>query len=244
MTSADLPASIREIRAAIWQAAGRNIIYVVYAKQHIGWDHTTTEHTPFKWAQLLAEVRRIRSTQITDIKQDRAQAETDRLEMQYVSPPEVQHDWKARYNEAHEMNFRQQYPGAYDSGHYCKPPYPKINTSNGLTTFIINFITWNGYRATRINVSGRLIEAPQRQESGIVLKTKKYMYSATRKGSADVSSTIKGKSYMFEIKIGADKPRPDQLKEQERERRAGGEYLFIKTVHDFLTVWDGIMYGS
>jgi hypothetical protein len=239
----DLPATVKQLRAAIWEASGQNRIYIVYAQQHIGWDHKATDHSPYKWNELLGEVKRIRSTRITSIAEDMAQAHTEKLEAAYVPPPEVQHGWKKRYQELHEINFKQQYPGAYASGHYCQPTYPKINTSNGLTTYIINFILWSGYRATRINVSGRLIEAPQKQPSGVILTTKKYMHSATRKGSADISSTIKGRSFMWEIKIGADKPRPDQLKEQERERRAGGEYLFIKTVHEFLTVWDGIMYG-
>lgn len=54
----DLPASIHELRSAIWDAAGHNIMYIVYAKQHINWNHSATDHTPFKWAQLLGEVRR------------------------------------------------------------------------------------------------------------------------------------------------------------------------------------------
>lgn len=43
---------------------------------------------------------------------------------------------------------------------------------------------------------------------------------------------------MWEIKCGSDRPRPEQIKEQERERRAGGQYEFIKTIEEFFEVYD------
>ncbi|MBL7738692.1 MAG: hypothetical protein JNK14_05695 [Chitinophagaceae bacterium] len=149
----------------------------------------------------------------------------------------------ARYNEAHRLWFMQQYPQTFKDGHYCPPKMPNVTKSNGLTTFIINYITWIGCRATRINTMGRLIETPVRQASGISLMTKKYMKSSTRKGSADISSTIRGRSVMFEIKTGKDRPSEYQLAEQARERRAGGVYEFIRTPEDFFMIIDSLMYG-
>jgi hypothetical protein len=46
---------------------------------------------------------------------------------------------------------------------------------------------------------------------------------------------------MLEIKCGADKPRPEQLQEQERERKAGGIYEFIRTADEFLELYDKII---
>lgn len=148
--------------------------------------------------------------------------------------------WKQRYQQVHEKWFKQQYPIVYSDGHYCLPKFPSTKTANGLTSFICNFLNWSGHRATRINVSGRLIEGTQKQASGTVLKVKKWLKSSTRKGSSDVSSTIYGKSYMWEVKIGADKASDFQLAEQIKERKAGGCYEFVSTPDQFLSYYDGI----
>lgn len=99
-------------------------------------------------------------------------------------------------------------------------------------------LNWNGHRATRINVNGRLVEQPETQESGVILQTKKWIKSSTKKGTADISATVHGRACMIEIKAGKDKPRPAQLLEQQRERKAGGVYEFIYTPEQFLQWYD------
>lgn len=146
-----------------------------------------------------------------------------------ITPP-VSANVKQRYNEAHQIWFKQRCPEAYKDGHYTEPTMPKIFTGNGLNTFIENYLTWMGYRATRINVSGRKLQG-------------KWIKSSTRTGSADVSSTINGRSVQWETKVGADKASPAQLREQQRERAAGGEYFFVKTAESFLNIFDQIVYG-
>lgn len=131
-----------------------------------------------------------------------------------------------KYCEAHYRHTLQYTPSVVRDGHYCKPIIPKTHTSNGLNKFIENYIIWMGGRATRINVAGRIIKS----KSGKNVRIK----SATRTGAADISSTIFGKSVMWETKIGADIACDDQLREQSIEQRAGGEYFFIKTAEDFL----------
>lgn len=151
---------------------------------------------------------------------------------------------KARYLKAHADNFAEQYPAAWRDGHYSGPVIPDVRKSNGLTTFIINYLTWKGHRATRINVSGRLIEQPEKQASGIILGVKKYMHSRTRKGTADISSTVNingiGRSVMWEVKVGRDRPSPAQLEEQKREQRAGGFYFFVHDVQEFFYLYDSL----
>jgi hypothetical protein len=134
----------------------------------------------------------------------------------------------ARYNDAHHSWFQTQYPACYKDGHYITPLMPDTGTSNGLTRFIVQFLTWVGYRATRISVEGRVLG------DGTRIK------SSTRKGTADISSTIQGKSVMWEIKIRSDKPSKEQLREQQLERKAGGEYFFVKTVEEFFEYYDSI----
>jgi len=135
---------------------------------------------------------------------------------------------KIRYNEAHHEWFKVQYPAAFKDGFYSPPPMPSVAKANGLTKYITNFLFWKGHRATRVNVQGRIVKG-------------KWIPSTTRKGTADISATIKGRSVMIEIKVGSDRPRPEQLLEQERERRSGGIYEFISTPEQFLELYDKVV---
>lgn len=150
-------------------------------------------------------------------------------------------DWKLRYKTAYEAYQLKTYPSSSKDFGTLQVKWPDITKSNGLTNMILNYLKWNGWRATRVNTMGRLIDAPEKQESGISLITKKYIHSSTRKGTADISATIKGRSVMIEVKVGRDKPRESQLEEQERERLAGGIYEFIYTPDGFLELYDKII---
>ena len=134
-------------------------------------------------------------------------------------------NWKQRYNEAHLKHTTERTPSVVKDGHYSPPIMPKTATANGLTLFICNYINWMGYRATRISTSGRVVGG-------------KYVYGQTRRGTADISATIKGRSCMFEIKVGKDKASDFQLKEQAKERAAGGEYYFTHSPEQFFEQYD------
>lgn len=135
---------------------------------------------------------------------------------------------KIRYSDAHKIQFAKEYPNAFRSGHYTAPVWPKVGTANGLTNYIINFVNWSGYRATRISTTGRKIGD-------------KWIKGTTRKGTADISLTIKGKAIMIEVKVGNDKPSDYQLKEQAKERAAGGWYEFVRSPEEFLEIYDRIL---
>ena len=139
--------------------------------------------------------------------------------------------WNERYRLAHAEHCKRTYPVAFEhsGGMTMKVTYPCVTNANGLTLAIENYLLWSGYRCTRINVVGR------------TLPNGKRIYSSTRRGSADLSSTIKGRSVMWEIKIGNDKPSPHQLKEQALERAAQGEYFFVKTIHEFFELLDNYL---
>ena len=132
---------------------------------------------------------------------------------------------KQRYQQAHEKWFKETYQTAYADGHYAPPKYPITTKANGLTLFICNYINWMGYRATRINTMGRKIG-------------NKWIKGTTRRGSSDVSSTVLGRSIMWEIKVGKDSPRKEQLAEQAKERKAGGEYYFTHSPEQFFEQYD------
>ena len=141
--------------------------------------------------------------------------------------------WKPRYFEAWVKHMETNHADAFalSGGRRMKFEYPDVDTANGLTTMICTFIKWNGYRATRINVMGRKVG-------------NKWIKSSTRKGTADISATIRGRSCWFEVKVGRDKPRPEQLAEQQRERASGGVYEFIGTPENFYAVYDMIVAGE
>lgn len=131
------------------------------------------------------------------------------------------------------------YPNAYKEGQYCKPNYPKVNTANGLTNAICNYIDWIGGIGNRVNVSGRLVDGQITTESGAVLGKKKWIKSSTKKGTADIIATLpNSKTWHIEIKVGNDKPRPAQLEMQARMRKNNVPYDFMGSMDLFFELLD------
>lgn len=135
---------------------------------------------------------------------------------------------KQRYQQAHEKWFATEYPNAYRNGHYTPPKMPQVAKANGLTAFITNYINWSGGNATRISTTGRKIGD-------------KWIKGTTRKGTADITGTIQGKCLKIEVKVGRDRPSEHQLKEQARERKAGGIYEFCGSPDEFFLILDKIL---
>lgn len=166
------------------------------------------------------------------VRREIEEAEKNEPKKRKLSPTiKIIAEAKERYTDAHQQWQARTTPEAVKDHGYTKCKLPIIRNANGLTLFICNFLNWKGHRATRINVIGRLVEG-------------KRFTSHTRKGSADVSSTLNGKSVMWEVKFGADTPSPEQLKEQKKERAAGGEYLFVYSVEQFFNEYDKIVNGE
>lgn len=229
------------VKNRLWSASGKSMVTCVMAASNLSIPFSS-DLTEQQYEDILQEVIRM--------KHRGAQAATPSAppvqEFKLAPLPQIapqSHDWKARYIEAHKLNFQQEYPAAWKDNHWTPPVFPKPSTANGLTTIICNYLKWIGCRATRINVAGRLVEGLTTEDSGNKFLTKKYIKSSTRKGTADISSTIKGKSVMWEIKVGRDKSSDAQIAEQRRERRAGGEYFFCHNTDEFFTLLDHLMYG-
>lgn len=146
-----------------------------------------------------------------------------RVKPKRVSIPS-RYDLKKLYYDARRVMFEREYTGAYAKGEYYNSTFPKINTSNGLTMAIINFLNWSGHNADRTGTQGRMIKVNGQY---------KRISSANRKGTSDISATLHGRAVKLEIKVGKDIPSDHQLKEQARERAAGGVYEFIHSFDEF-----------
>ena len=148
-------------------------------------------------------------------------------------------NYKERYYTAHANMSVKKYPNVVKDGLYTLPTIPKIKTANGLTKFICNYLNWTGANATRISSAGRYIEKKNHLGHKIA-GGGMFIPSTTRKGTADITATIFGRSVKIEIKVGNDKPSKEQLMEQQRERAAQGIYEFISTPDEFLLLYDKI----
>lgn len=144
--------------------------------------------------------------------------------------------WQSRYKAAYEHWQYQEYEAARTFGP-LSPNYPKVSTANGLTQMICNFLKWEGHRATRIQTQGQFVTE---KYAGCIVSSG-FRTSSTRKGTADISATIRGRAVMLEIKVGNDRPSVHQLEEQKRERAAGGVYEFIHTPEEFLSWYDSFI---
>lgn len=132
-----------------------------------------------------------------------------------------------RYEQAHKDWFAGTYPNAFKDGFYpgMEPDWPDVGTAAGLTTLIINYATWKGCHANRINTVGRQVDG-------------KWITGTTKKGTSDTALIINGRSVHLEVKAGKDTPKPDQLKQQKSVRSAGGVYEFIYDAEGFFIIFD------
>jgi len=103
-----------------------------------------------------------------------------------------------------------------------KPNF-RDDTSNGLTKCICSWLKMKNHFSARINTTGTYNA-----------KLKRFVYSGSTKGMADITAVINGKHISIEVKIGKDKPRAEQLKIQQQIEQAGGKYVFVRSFEDFL----------
>ena len=148
-------------------------------------------------------------------------------------------EWKKRYFEAYKKYQDKFFPSVVKDQGYMVPKYPKVDTANGLTAAVCNYLKWEGHYANRINTMGRPVVHERQQVNG-TFRELRWQRGTTNKGTADIDSIIAGKPVKFEVKIGSDRQSDAQKKEQQRIERAGGSYYIIKTVEDFFTIYDSL----
>lgn len=125
----------------------------------------------------------------------------------------------------------------------CADPYdymkwPVEKKANGLTQLIVNFLTWKGHHANRINTQGqaRVQKIPRfNLHTQTTQYTDKVTYtsSMTKRGTPDIASIVNGKAVMIEVKVGKDKLSEHQLKQQAEIELAGGYYFVARNMTSF-----------
>lgn len=110
---------------------------------------------------------------------------------------------------------------------YPDLPYPakttySDSTANGLTKAIVDYINLSGGMATRISSEGRWLP-----EKGIRIP------SNTKRGTADIHASWKGKHLSIEVKIGKDKQSDAQIEMQRKVEASGGLYFIAKSFDSF-----------
>lgn len=115
---------------------------------------------------------------------------------------------------------------------------PKVTTANGLTKAIINFLTWKGFYANRINTQGqvRIHKIPRWSGAGESLVHSdqvRFNKSTTKRGTPDISAIIHGRAVWIEVKIGRDRMSEQQLEQQSHIEEAGGIFYIATNMDDF-----------
>jgi len=139
-----------------------------------------------------------------------------------------------------------------EAQHRAAPNYPKEylvkkkytdKTANGLTKCVVDFLNLSGHQAERINTTGRYLDNSKivTDVTGMqrVLGKGKYIPSTSTRGSADISSTIKGMSVKWEVKM-KDKQSEYQKKYQADIERAGGKYFIIHNFEEFIKYYESL----
>lgn len=120
---------------------------------------------------------------------------------------------------------------------WLAPRKYRDDSANGLTRCIIHFLTLSGHQAERINSQGRLVDHRKtfRDVTGRVrtIGSPKWAYGSGKRGTADISATIKGQSVKIEVKIGRDRQSEAQRTYQESIEAAGGIYIIARSFEDF-----------
>ena len=127
----------------------------------------------------------------------------------------------------------------YNAAHYAKlPAIPQEcrtrtkfveHTANGLTRAIVAHLTMHGHFASRVNSTG-------------VYDWRRGLYRTTsqRRGLADITAVINGRSVQLEIKAGSDRPRADQMKVRAEVQAAGGVYEFVHTFAEYIAIYNAL----
>jgi len=104
--------------------------------------------------------------------------------------------------------------------------------ANGLTRCILDYLTYSGAYAVRINTQGQY-----RESLG------KWTQGQTRKGTADVHACFNGCHLSIEVKAGKDKMSGHQRRTQQMVEQAGGRYFVARNFTEFFNWFQSIKNG-
>lgn len=144
-----------------------------------------------------------------------------------------------RYNAAHKAYNEQEFPNWCKDGHYMDPVWPDVGSSNGLTNFICDFLTWSGHFANRTGNEGRVIKNKAGKDIRI--------QSSSKNGMQDIDTNLVHPSHPFgipwkiEIKVGADTLSQAQANYGKEVARTGAIYSVVTGVEDFFEQLDKLL---
>lgn len=188
----------------------------------IFWDNITTNEK-----RLIDKCKiPIRIYNYESLKQQLEKLKVEKKKRKKITVP-LSKESRIRYVEAHKNWFKQEYPASYNDGHYAPPKMPVINSGSRMDFFIVNFLIWSRHTATKVAVMQKI--------KGM------YIASGAKKGTADITATVFGKSIKLETKHGSDKPSDEQLAMQVKERKAGGIYEFLNSIEEFFIWYDTLL---
>jgi len=123
----------------------------------------------------------------------------------------------------------------------------KDNSANSLTNCVIAFVQYMGGQAERISSQGQYREGAKIQVgTGEIAYHKqlpgKWTPGQSTKGTADISTTIRGRSVKIEIKQ-KDKQSDVQKQYQAAIERAGGVYIIVRNFDDFVVWYESFILG-
>lgn len=157
---------------------------------------------------------------------------------------------KAGYRESTEVkelkrlyleDNRRRYPSMPEYARTCKKY--RDDTANGLTICVIDYIRLRGGQAERINSTGRYVDNTK-VFTDVVGRTRsigtgQWLPSSGQRGTADISAVIRGRAVKIEIKI-RDAQSIAQKEYQEAIERAGGIYIIVRSLADFVKFYESL----
>jgi hypothetical protein len=153
---------------------------------------------------------------------------------------------KAKLKALELESMRLKYPNTNES--YLGLTNWKDDSANSLTKCVIAYITYMGGQAERISSQGQYREGAKiKVGTGELAHTKqlpgKWTPGQSTKGTADISSTIRGRSVKLEIKYGKDVQSQVQKEYQASIEKAGGVYIIVRTFDEFVVWYESFILG-
>lgn len=205
---------IDPIKKRIWEYAKNDLPTVKAAMEKAGKNDNSEKY----WKKVLAIVR------------------PKKKPKEPVSPEHLK-----RYRDAKYAYESKEFPEWIKAGHFLEPVITDPNSTNGLTTWVCNFLNWSGHFANRTGNEGRVIEKNGKQIR---------IQSSSKKGMQDIDANLTHPDHKFgipwkiEIKAGSDTHKKHQIKYGEKVGKTGAHYSVVRTVEDFFQQYDQLMIGE
>lgn len=142
--------------------------------------------------------------------------------------------------------FKLQHPNIpYPESFFANKAKYDDKTANGLTRLIIRYLEYHGWQAERISTTGRVIDTTKVVSNVLGgqyrIGTTTWIPGSGKRGSADISATINGRSVKIEVKIAKDRQSEHQKEYQQAVERAGGVYMIARDFEGFVNQLNQIL---